>query len=747
MRTIWKKGRIVLTSILIISILACLSIFSIFSNADKKTVSSVTKGNTDYSNIERDTTITVDSNGVLQISRKNRDKEISMGKENTWTIFLYLTGTNLESQYGNATNDIREILHAKFNSENANNINFIIQTGGCSTWYSNNIANDKIQRYKVNGNTKELELLESYPNSSMGSADTLYDFLDWGVSNYPAEHMGVIMWDHGSGVESGLCADPLYNNDSLTVHELEYAFAKVNKKMTSKFELIGFDTCLSGSLEYANLLAPYGKYMVASADSEPGAGWFYTGFIDEILKNPDISGADVGKVICNDYATYYHNPASYEQVDLTLAVYDLSKVDKVCVEANYLMKFLYDTLKNDINKYWTLTSMQKGRLRYNRNNMDLGSLLDYLESYNTFNYNTSFFRQALNELVIYSKCSEDYADRKAAGITIYYPDSIIYMDKLNSYRNVCFSPYWLKYIELITYRNITENISNFNETKWESSPYFFEKNFDFINYDSYDTEDNNGVYQKLNSNPDYSSSDFLGNWQSLYSISSAYQGGYIPPHLMRNVEVQNDNTELSATLTDKNLQNVYEVYTSIFTKINDSLVCLGSKNDVEYNQNTGKISSKFNGEWFMLPDGQLLTTYIVSTDTNSTVYAFPVMINDTEVTIRVKETKKSNDKYEYDTLGIWDSNGLDNQGARGYLPLKSGTTITPIYDVFDTDANEYTSEYGEEYTLKSDFDFLFGKLNDGEYSISYQLEKLNGIPSYTVPMDFSVEKECITIEK
>ena len=747
MKTIGNKGRIVLASILIISLLACLSIFSIFSNARKSSLSTVTNGENDYSSIERDTSITVDSNGVLQISRKNRDQEISMGKENTWTILLYLTGTNLESQYGNATNDIREILHARYNADNTNNINIIIQTGGCTTWHSNNIANDKIQRYKVNGNENKLEHLTDLENASMGSANTLYDFLDWGVTNYPAEHMGVIMWDHGSGVESGLCADPIYNNDSLTVHELEYAFAKVNKKMTSKFELIGFDTCLSGSLEYANLLAPYGKYMVASADSEPGAGWFYTGFIDEILKNPDISGADVGKVICNDYATYYHNPASYEQIDITLAVYDLSKVDKVCVEANYLMKFFYDTLKNDIEKYWTLTSMQKGRLRYNRNNMDLGSLLDYLESYNTFNYNTSFFRQALNELVIYSKCSENYADRKAVGITIYYPDSIIYMDKLNSYRNVCFSPYWLKYIELITHRNITENVSNFNETKWESSPYFFEENFDFINFDSYDADDNNGVYQKLNSNMNYSSNGFPGNWQSIYSVSSAYQGGYLPPHLMRNIEVKNDNTNLSATLNDKNLKNVYKVYTSIFTNINDSLVCLGSKNDVEYNQKTGQISSKFNGEWFMLPDGQLLTTYIVSSTDTSTIYAFPVMINDTEVTIRVEETQKSNGNYDYKTLGIWDNNGLDNQGARGYIPLKSGTAITPIYDIFDTDANEYSSEYGEEYTLKSDFDFLFGKLHDGEYSISYQLEKLNGIPSYTTPKEFSVEKESITIKK
>ena len=133
----------------------------------------------------------------------------------------------------------------------------------------------------------------------------------------------------------------------------------------------------------------------------------------------------------------------------------MSKVDRVCVEANYLLKYFYDTFRNDSSKYWPLTSMQKSRLRYNRNNMDIGSLLEYLESTYTFNYDTTYFRQALNEFVLFHKESPNYAERKAMALTIYYPDSIIYMDKLNAYRNVCFSPYWLKYIELMTMRNLS----------------------------------------------------------------------------------------------------------------------------------------------------------------------------------------------------------------------------------------------------------------------------------------------------
>ena len=218
----------------------------------------------DVANVKRDTSISVDSSGELIIERTKKEDKI-MGKENAWTIMIYMDGSDLELCYGNATKDLQEIMSASYDSSNIENVNILIQTGGCSMWHNSDVYGEKLQRFKVDS-TGKLVLIEETDNKNLGDSETLYDFLNWGVDNYPAEHMGVVFWNHGSGVSEGLCVD---KQDSLMVPELEYAFAKVSKNMSSKFELVGFDTCLTGSLEYANALAPYAKYMVASANFEP----------------------------------------------------------------------------------------------------------------------------------------------------------------------------------------------------------------------------------------------------------------------------------------------------------------------------------------------------------------------------------------------------------------------------------------------------------------------------------------------
>ena len=59
----------------------------------------------------------------------------------------------------------------------------------------------------------------------MGDSQTLSDFLTWGVKNYPADHMALILWDHGGGSISGVCFDERNNNDSLYLRELDKALA------------------------------------------------------------------------------------------------------------------------------------------------------------------------------------------------------------------------------------------------------------------------------------------------------------------------------------------------------------------------------------------------------------------------------------------------------------------------------------------------------------------------------------------
>lgn len=749
MNKISKKGYAILSGIIVLSLALSSLCLHFFSKADRSK-QTITKGvDTDYASIERDTSISVDSNGVLQINRKEKNNEKIMGNEDTWTIFMYLCGSNLESDYLSATTDIKEILAANINPDNMQNVNIIIQTGGCSLWHYKDISDDKIQRYKVDGETKDLTLVQELGNADMGSASTLYDYLDWGVTNYPAEHMGVIFWDHGSGVSNGVCADEQFDNSSLSVHELEYTFAKLNKKMDSKFEMISFDTCLSGSLEYANILAPYAKYMVASADIEPGDGWSYTEIINHLLNNPDSTGAELGKVICDSYAKFYDEESSYSSrpINYTLATYDLSKATQACVETNYLTKYLYDKLANDSSEYWNQAEFRSSFLRYAYDNVDIGSILDCLDTSNKYDYNTTYFKKAIDDLVIYSRLSSVYESKKAKCITLYSPISALSLANLNTYRNVCFSPYWLKYIELMNFKTMCNNMNNnFKVIPWESSPYFFEPNFNFINYDYTEGmgfDINSIVNNILVTNSDYYNSGFPSIWyENITNSQGPNQYGFYPRTIDSDMKIERNDNVLSSQITKDNINKVKNVYNTIFTKMNNTLVCLGQNNKVSYNQTTGEVKSNFNEEWFMLPDGQLLTAYIISQNNTSTVYSFPVMINDSESSIRIEETTSKDGTVKYTTLGVWDSSDskyTNDKFTRGYLPLKSGTAITPIYDVFDLDSDKYETEYGEEYIINGEFEFLFGKLEPGEYTYSYEVEKLDNTSIYSELKDFSTK--------
>ena len=119
----------------------------------------------------------------------------------------------------------------------------------------------------------------------MGESKTLSDFLKWGVETYPAEKMGVILWDHGGGSLSGVCFDENYNMDSLSLTELDAAFASAGEIMTDQFEYIGFDACLMANYETAYIASKYARNMIASEELEPSGGWDYesvtTRFADE----------------------------------------------------------------------------------------------------------------------------------------------------------------------------------------------------------------------------------------------------------------------------------------------------------------------------------------------------------------------------------------------------------------------------------------------------------------------------------
>jgi len=159
--------------------------------------------------------LTFSGSDGISITRKQREAEKPMGEDGTQTVFVYMCGSDLESENGLASGDIEEMI-AGSKSEN---VKFVIQTGGAGAWADTyGISAEKTQRYVVTGG--EISLIEEKESVNMGKEDVLVDFLSWGIENYAAAKMGLIFWNHGGGSISGVCFDELNENDSLSLEEL-----------------------------------------------------------------------------------------------------------------------------------------------------------------------------------------------------------------------------------------------------------------------------------------------------------------------------------------------------------------------------------------------------------------------------------------------------------------------------------------------------------------------------------------------
>jgi hypothetical protein len=240
-----------------------------------------------------------------------------------------MCGSTLESKSGEATKNIKEMLSADI-PENAN---VILQTGGASSWKTSGISSTYTDRYKVEN--KRLVLIErSQENKNFGESSTLTDFINFGLTNYPATHTSLILWDHGGGSIKGVCLDENFGGDTLTLPELSTALKDAN--LVQKFDFIGFDACLMATYETASTISPYANYLVASEEKEPSGGWNYT----DLLNN--LGTENFYNNLLNSYAQksakkYY-----------TLSVTDLSGMSKIDDMITALTKKMIDEGKREI---------------------------------------------------------------------------------------------------------------------------------------------------------------------------------------------------------------------------------------------------------------------------------------------------------------------------------------------------------------------------------------------------------------
>ena len=338
-----------------------------------------------------------------------------------YTVLVYVVGSDLESEYYLATEDLDEMIYG-FPGDS---INVIVETGGAPAEIDDYRYVDftTVKRHEIKNDIIEISDLGQ---QNMGDPKTLTDFLVWGTSSYPANNYALILWNHGSGI-NGYGHDDV-SFDFLSLDEIDDALNSAKKLNDVHYEMIGFDACLMATIEVANIVKDYGNYLVASEEIEVGYGWKYDEIISSLNENPKQNGAELGKVIADSFFadTIEKSPPDMDLSRLTtLSVIDLTKIHSLNESINSLTSEIETNIsKNDMPRFSVSLRdterygvISKGE---DSGHMDIKHFTENISEYlPQFKSQSDRVQQAVDDSVIYKV--NGAARTQANGLSIYMP--------------------------------------------------------------------------------------------------------------------------------------------------------------------------------------------------------------------------------------------------------------------------------------------------------------------------------------
>ncbi len=253
--------------------------------------------------------------------------------EAEWTVLFYFCGSDLESQYGFASENLEEISNCAPLTELEGKVNALIETGGSSYWQAAarvgiDISPEVNTRLRVtpgegtHGFTEEM----TFPRRSMAEPETLTDFISWGTERYPAKKYALVLWNHGGGAKTGLLYDENDEGNYLTLKELRQALDSADVQ----FEAIVFDACMMASLETACAVKDHAAWMIASEEVVPGMGTAVGRWLQALYNHPECDGERLGRNICDMTQVKYANDTNQQARSvLTWSLIRLDQTDRV----------------------------------------------------------------------------------------------------------------------------------------------------------------------------------------------------------------------------------------------------------------------------------------------------------------------------------------------------------------------------------------------------------------------------------
>jgi hypothetical protein len=301
-------------------------------------------------------------------------------------------------------------------------------------------------------------------NWDSGNPQILQQFVEWGMSAFPAKHYLLILWGHGTGLDEACYWKPPYDHMSVPgalqkiahraqpvgLQAFDLARLQANlefvvpdyssgtsvsnpqlaavlnelKRSTGRgLDVLGFDACVMSMAEVWYEVRDGVSVGVGSEHTIPMSSWPYRGILEALHDDPDMDGRALAKRIVELYCQFYDDPKPGDSV--TLAACDLEDAEKLVTATAGLTRALIEALGDASIRDTIIAARLKAQHFFVPDYMDLGHFCEILPP--TLPRNSELARacQAVHDIVadkfVLLAASRGRQMRNAHGISIYFP--------------------------------------------------------------------------------------------------------------------------------------------------------------------------------------------------------------------------------------------------------------------------------------------------------------------------------------
>lgn len=611
----------------------------------------------------------------------------------SWAIYMYLCGSDLESEFGDATENLSESDPGDF----PDNLEFVIESGGTKRWDNDLFDATKLQRWRVE-QYEGIQHIEDLPLAPMSSADTFRDFLSFCKENYPADNTMLIIWDHGGGIY-GACYDENFgDNSTLSIRDISTAIGDVfgTDEDEPYLDIVNFDCCLMATVDMAELLHGCASYLIASEETMPGYGQNYEAIISALSKNPSITPLEYVYSVVDGYM----EKCEENDVDggATMSVTDLSRVPALTEALNAFAGDIITRIYSDPYAYVDMAATAVSTENYGGNSRTQGyyNLIDIRDFASRLQSKIPSAKQlmdAVDDAVICNR-SGYYRDL-SGGLSMYY-----------------------------SYNGDAEELEYYEEV---------------------------GTVDGLKALYALSISDSLTDNEKSFIASLGLDSENLP-----EIETFNslDNLDRSVHLNEngqpyvcfgeevgKCITNVmYEIYQA---RDDGTYLFLGSDDEVhipEGGWERGEFVCNFSGEWSWM--GDYLANFELTFDSNDfNIYSIPITLDDGD-DIYYLQIAYDFGKPEWENLGVRHYGA--EPGMIKSSKLDEGQEFHIVNCYYDPEKNEDYTSSGSETLVYFDDMFNRYKLNNGAYRMAFKIEDIHKNIGYSEFFDMYMEDGVVS---